>query len=169
MIQIEKLRSRDELRGLVSAAKQDGKRVVFTNGCFDILHPGHVVYLKKAAELGDVLILALNSDTSVKQLKGPTRPILNEHERAVTMSGLESITWLVLFNETRVTSLLECLKPDVWVKGGDYTLESLDAGEREMAQSLGIQVRFIPPVEGISTTSILERIERALKQDRGEA
>ncbi|NSW57394.1 MAG: adenylyltransferase/cytidyltransferase family protein [Armatimonadetes bacterium] len=158
---VSKLRSRDEVRRIIEEAKARGERVVFTNGCFDLLHPGHVVYLAQARELGDMLVLALNSDASVRSLKGPTRPIMNEQERALTMSGLASVSWIVLFDEKRVVGLLDELRPTVWAKGGDYTLDTLDQDERRMAESHGIEIALIPPVEGISTTGILERIEQA--------
>jgi D-beta-D-heptose 7-phosphate kinase/D-beta-D-heptose 1-phosphate adenosyltransferase len=156
-----KLRSREELAAIVSAARTAGKRVVFTNGCFDLIHPGHVTYLAQARALGDALIVALNSDVSVQTLKGPTRPILRQDERVMILSALESVSWVTIFDETRITGLLEMLKPDVWAKGGDYTLESLDQGERRMADSLGCEIALIPPVEGISTTDIVHRIEEA--------
>lgn len=159
MQRFSKQKTREEVRDLVRAAQAEGKRVVFTNGCFDILHPGHVVYLAQAAALGDVLVLALNSDQSVRNLKGPTRPIQNETERAVTMSGLESVKWILVFDELRVTGILEDLRPDVWAKGGDYTLDTLDQEERRMADDLGIEIALIPPVQGVSTTGIIERIE----------
>ncbi|MCE5218036.1 PfkB family carbohydrate kinase [bacterium] len=156
-----KLRSREELARIVQAAKAQGKKIAFTNGCFDLIHPGHVTYLRQAAELGDALIVALNSDSSVQSLKGPTRPILKQDERAMILSALESVTWITIFDEQRVTGLLEELKPDVWVKGGDYTLDSLDQGERRMADSLGCQIALIPPIEGVSTTDIVHRIAEA--------
>jgi D-beta-D-heptose 7-phosphate kinase / D-beta-D-heptose 1-phosphate adenosyltransferase len=154
-----KLRSRDELARIVALAKAQGKKVVFTNGCFDLIHPGHVSYLRQAADLGDILIVALNSDSSVQALKGPTRPILKQDERVMIMSALESVSWVTVFEETRITSLLDELRPDVWAKGGDYTLESLDQVERQMAESIGCRIALIPPVEGISTSDIVQRIE----------
>lgn len=159
-----KLRSRGELAEIVRTAQAQGKKIVFTNGCFDLIHPGHVTYLQQAAELGDALIVALNSDSSVQALKGPTRPILKQDERVMILSALESVAWVTVFDETRVTNLLNELRPDVWVKGGDYTIESLDAGEREAAQAQGIEIALIPPIEGISTSGIVERIEEARRR-----
>lgn len=164
-MEVSKLRSREEVRQIIEQARARGERVVFTNGCFDLLHPGHVVYLAQARALGDMLVLALNSDASVRGLKGPTRPIMNEQERALTMSGLASVSWIVLFDEQRVVGLLDQLRPNVWAKGGDYTLETLDQDERRMADSHGIEIALIPPVEGISTTGILERIEQARQRE----
>jgi D-beta-D-heptose 7-phosphate kinase/D-beta-D-heptose 1-phosphate adenosyltransferase len=163
-----KLCSREELVELVNAARAAGKRVVFTNGCFDLIHPGHVTYLVQARALGDALIVALNSDASVQSLKGPTRPILRQDERVMILSALESVTWVTIFDEMRVTGLLELLKPDVWAKGGDYTLDTLDQGERRMAESIGCEIALIPPVQGISTTDIVRRIEEArrIEQER---
>ncbi len=160
----EKLCSRDELATLVHAARAQGKKVVFTNGCFDLIHPGHVTYLQQAARLGDALIVALNSDASVQSLKGPSRPILKQDERVMIMAALECVTWVTVFDEKRVTGLLDELTPDVWVKGGDYTIDSLDAGERAAAQRQGTQIALIPPVAGISTTDIVRRIEEAGKR-----
>lgn len=162
-----KLHSREELAARVRAAQARGKRVAFTNGCFDIIHPGHVIYLQQARDVADALIVALNSDSSVRALKGPSRPILNQDERTMILSALESVTWVTVFDETRVTSLLRELRPDVWVKGGDYTVETLDAGEREAAQDCGIEIALIPPVEGISTTDIVRRIEQGQGPDKG--
>jgi len=162
-----KLHSREELAAIVRAAQANGKRVAFTNGCFDLLHPGHVTYLQQAADLADGLIVALNSDLSVRTLKGPTRPILKQDERVMILSALESVSWITLFDETRITGLLETIRPDIWVKGGDYTLESLDADERAMAERHGCEIVLIPPVEGISTTGIVERIEAAKKLAAG--
>lgn len=167
MLEPAKLRTREQLKELTQAAQEEGRNVVFTNGCFDLLHPGHVVYLQQAAELGDELILALNSDSSVRRLKGPTRPILNEKERALALDGLESITWIVIFDELRVTNLLNELKPDIWTKGGDYTIDTLDRSERQAAEANGTQIVLIPPVEGLSTTNILERIDDLREADSG--
>jgi D-beta-D-heptose 7-phosphate kinase/D-beta-D-heptose 1-phosphate adenosyltransferase len=159
-----KLHSRDELAAIVRAAQAGGKRIAFTNGCFDLLHPGHVTYLQQAADVADGLIVALNSDVSVRTLKGPTRPILKQDERVMILSALESVRWITLFDETRITDLLDTIRPDFWVKGGDYTLDSLDAGERAMADKHGCEIVLIPPVEGISTTGIMERIEEAKRR-----
>lgn len=161
-----KLRTLAELQGIVAAARSRGQRIAFTNGCFDLLHPGHVTYLQQAAQVADALIVALNSDASVRALKGPTRPILSQDERAMILSALESVTWVTIFDERRVTGLLEALRPDVWVKGGDYTLETLDQEERAVVEGYGGEIVLIPPVEGISTTGIVERIEGARRQAR---
>ena len=155
-----KFHSREALARIVAVARAEGQTVVFTNGCFDLLHPGHVVYLQQARELGDALVVALNSDSSVQQLKGPTRPILNENERIMIMSALESVTWVTLFEEKRVDQVLGEVKPTIWVKGEDY-LHTLDPGERAVAESVGTEIKFLPLVEGISTSGIVERIEEA--------
>jgi D-beta-D-heptose 7-phosphate kinase / D-beta-D-heptose 1-phosphate adenosyltransferase len=162
-----KLRSRQELAQIVRRAKSLGKKVVFTNGCFDILHPGHVTYLRQAAELGDALIVALNSDASVQALKGPSRPILKQDERVMILSALEAVTWVTVFDEQRVDGLLGDLQPDIWVKGGDYTLETLNRAERDVCLGYGGHIELIPPVEGVSTTGIVERIENARRQESG--
>jgi D-glycero-beta-D-manno-heptose 1-phosphate adenylyltransferase len=109
-------------------------------------------------------VVGLNSDQSVQTLKGPTRPILRQDERALVLSALESVSWVVIFDETRITGLLETLEPSVWVKGGDYTIESLDLGERQAAAAHGVEIALIPVVPGVSTTDIVHRIE----QSRGD-
>ncbi len=161
-----KLRSRSELAAIVAAMKAQGKVVVFTNGCFDLIHTGHVSYLQAARARGDALVVALNSDASVRSLKGPTRPILSEDERVMILSALESVTWVMVFEEQRVTDLLAALKPTVWVKGGDYDLDTLDQRERAAAEANGVRIEFLPLVEGISTTGIVERIEEARRREK---
>jgi D-beta-D-heptose 7-phosphate kinase/D-beta-D-heptose 1-phosphate adenosyltransferase len=137
--------------------RKAGAHVVFTNGCFDILHPGHVTYLEAARALGDILVVGLNSDRSVQTLsKGPGRPILAEDERAVILSGLRAVDYVVVFDEPTPLKLIETIVPDVLVKGGDWPLESIVG--RNVVEAAGGEVRTIPFVEGKSTTGIIERI-----------
>ena len=132
------------------------KKIVFTNGCFDILHAGHVRYLSAAKEFGDILIVGLNNDSSVKMLKGENRPINPENDRAEVLLGLKAVDHVVLFGEKTAESLISEVKPDIYVKGGDYTLETLP--EAKIVQSYGGRVEFIPMVEGRSTTNVIKKI-----------
>ena len=136
--------------------KTAGKRVVFTNGCFDLLHPGHVRYLSAARDLGDALIVGLNSDRSVRALKGPGRPILTEPERAEVISALASVDYVIVFDEETPFDLIVALKPDVLVKGGDWSLDRI-VGRVEV-ESDGGRVLTIPFVDGSSTSDIVRRI-----------
>ena len=135
------------------AAKQ---RVVFTNGCFDILHAGHVRYLAQARALGDCLVLGLNSDASVRRLKGESRPVNAELDRAAVLSALRSVDFIVLFDEPTAEDLIEKVRPAVYAKGGDYTRETLP--EAKIVEKYGGEVRFIDLVPGRSTTKIIEKI-----------
>src|SRR5581483_3754785 len=142
-----KLGSREEASRLVSGQRLKGRKIVFTNGCFDILHPGHVDYLMKARDLGEFLVLGLNSDDSVKRLnKAPNRPVNNETARAAVMAGLVCIDLIVIFNEDTPLELIKTLKPDVLVKGNDWALEKI-VGYKEVKESGG-DVLTIPLLEG---------------------
>ncbi len=137
--------------------KREGHRIVFTNGCFDILHPGHIDLLSKAADQGDRLIVGLNSDLSVKRLeKGPERPLVDERSRALVLTSLEMVDGVVIFEEDTPFELIQLLRPDVLVKGGDYEKEEVVG--REIVERNGGQVVLIPLLEGYSTSSIVERI-----------
>ena len=136
--------------------RADGKRVVFTNGCFDLLHPGHVRYLSEARALGDVLIVALNSDSSVRALKGAGRPIMSEKERAEVMAALEAVDYVTIFSQETPRDLIASLLPDVLVKGGDWPTEMIVG--REEVEAAGGSVFSLPLVEGSSTTDIIQRI-----------
>jgi rfaE bifunctional protein nucleotidyltransferase chain/domain len=134
----------------------ESKRVVFTNGCFDLLHPGHVRYLAAARALGDALVVGLNSDISVRALKGVGRPILNEQERAEVLSALESVNYLTIFAEETPRELIARLLPDVLVKGGDWAVEQIIG--REEVEAAGGEVISLPFLEGCSTSEIIERV-----------
>jgi D-beta-D-heptose 7-phosphate kinase/D-beta-D-heptose 1-phosphate adenosyltransferase len=131
--------------------------VVFTNGCFDLLHPGHVEYLAQARALGDVLVVALNSDASVRRLKGAGRPLVVEADRAAVLAGLRSVDAVTLFDEDTPLELISALLPDVLVKGGDYDLDGIVG--RNVVERAGGDVRVLPFVEGYSTTDILTRLK----------
>ena len=137
---------------------QGGQKVVFTNGCFDILHAGHVTYLEAAKAQGDVLVLGLNTDESVRRLKGPERPINSELDRAKVVGALKAVDYVVLFGEQTAEAVIAEVKPDVYVKGGDYTLDTLP--EAKIVQSYGGKVAFIDMVEGRSTTNIINKIKK---------
>lgn len=139
-------------------AKRNGRRVVFTNGCFDLLHPGHIQILERARALGDVLIVGLNSDSSVRELKGAGRPVLPEAERAEILAGLECVDAVVIFEELTPRHVIAALLPDVLVKGGDWPGDQIVG--REEVEAAGGRVVSIPVVPGYSTTAILERIRK---------
>ena len=153
----KKIKNREELKEIVKQLRSSDMKIVFTNGCFDILHLGHVRYLKEAKNLGDVLIVGLNSDASVKKLKGFPRPYLPEHERAEILASLESVDYVVVFNENRPDNLIKIVKPAFHVKGGDYKISELP--ERDIVKKFGGEIIVIPPVEGKSTTNIVEKIK----------
>ncbi len=153
---VEKILNRSDLSIVINNLKKQGKKIVFTNGCFDILHPGHVTYLDKAKKLGDVLVLGLNSDASVKRLKGKNRPVLNQDERATIISHLEMVDFICIFDEDTPYELISLVKPDVLVKGGDWSVENIVG--KDIVESYGGLVINIPYIEGKSTTGIIERI-----------
>ena len=135
-----------------------GKNLVATNGCFDLLHLGHVRYLQAARALGDALVVGLNGDQSVRELKGPGRPINDEKTRAEMLAALECVDLVTIFSEIRATQFLEAAAPAIYAKGGDYSSETLDAEERVILQKLGAEIRIIPFEEGYSTSGLLERV-----------
>ena len=145
--------------------RRDGKQVVFTNGCFDLLHPGHVRYLREARSLGDLLVVALNSDASVRLLKGAGRPILNQDERAEVIAALEVVDYVTIFDEETPRELIARLLPDVLVKGGDWPVESIVG--REEVEAAGGRVLSLPYLQGSSTSSIVERIRGNRDPDSG--
>ena len=145
----------ERIEEFAATLRAAGQRIVFTNGCFDILHAGHVRYLAAARALGDVLILGLNSDASVRRLKGETRPVNREADRAEVVGALASVDYVVIFGEDTAEELIAKVQPAVYAKGGDYTLETLP--EARIVESYGGEVAFIPLVEGKSTTNIIAR------------
>lgn len=150
--------SQDEIVKIVREGQRNGKTYAATNGCFDILHVGHVRYLQKTKSLADYSIVMLNSDKSVKLIKGDSRPINNQDDRAEILTALSCIDYVVLFEEKSPASLLEKIKPDIYTKGADYTLETLP--EREIVERNGIRVEFIDFVQGKSTTNIINKINK---------
>ena len=152
----QKIKDRKKLMGIIKELRAKGKRIVFTNGCFDLLHIGHVRYLEEAKALGDVLIVGVNSDTSVRKLKGPQRPILPEEERTEILSGLGCVDYVTLFGETDPLKLITSLHPDVLVKGGDWTKEQIVG--REVVERSGGEVVIIPFVGKASTSNLIDTI-----------
>jgi rfaE bifunctional protein nucleotidyltransferase chain/domain len=145
--------------GLASERLQrSGKQLVLTNGCFDLLHVGHVRYLRAARELGAALVVAVNGDASVRMLKGPSRPLNSELERAEVLASLGCVDFVTIFQEVRVSGVIRAVRPQIYVKGGDYTPESLDPGERTALEEVGAAVRILQFVEGKSTTTLLKKI-----------
>jgi formyltetrahydrofolate-dependent phosphoribosylglycinamide formyltransferase len=149
----------EEVRDFRTALNKQGMKMVFTNGVFDILHVGHVRYLRQARELGHALVVALNADASVRALKGPTRPINNQEDRAEVLRALSCVDAVVLFEEERATRLIEAIRPHIYTKGGDYTVESLNPEERAALERVGAQIQILPLVEGRSTTATLQKLQ----------
>ncbi len=147
------------VRRLRDTLDQEGKKLVFTNGCFDLLHAGHVRYLEQARALGDAMVVALNSDESVRALKGPDRPLNTECDRAEVMSALRAVDAVVVFDDERATSLIEAIRPHVYAKGGDYTVESLNREERTALEVAGTQISILPLVPGRSTTRTINKMQ----------
>ena len=139
---------------------RSNRKVVVTNGCFDLLHPGHVLYLEAARAFGDALLVGLNGDESVRELKGPGRPVNNQEDRALVLSALESVTAVCVFNEPTACCFLNRARPDIYVKGGDYSLQSLNQEERRLVEQHGGRVEILPLTPGKSTTRLLEKISR---------
>lgn len=154
----DKIIAWDDLPAWREAFRRRGQKLVVTNGCFDLLHLGHVSYLESARNAGDALLIGVNSDDAVRQLKGPTRPINAEFDRAAVLSALQSVDGVCIFREQRATRFLEHAQPDIYVKGGDYTLDTLDPEERHLVEKMGGKIIILPIVPGRSTTATLERI-----------
>jgi rfaE bifunctional protein nucleotidyltransferase chain/domain len=154
---MEQLVTHDGLAPLGSSYRADEKKLVLTNGCFDLLHTGHVRYLQQARELGDALVVAVNSDASVRELKGPLRPLNDEQERAEVLAALRCVDHVTVFTGKRVTEVIRELRPSIYAKGGDYTLETLDPEERAALEEVGAEIRLLALVPGKSTTSLLEK------------
>ena len=152
----EKIKEREDLQRVLENLKANGKRIVFTNGCFDLLHIGHLRYLEKAKALGDLLVVGINNDLSVQRLKGPERPILPLAERMEILSGLECVDYVIAFDESTPLELISFLRPTLLVKGGDWTKETTVG--REVVEGLGGEVVILPFLEGNSTTNIIQTI-----------
>lgn len=159
-----KLIDRTTLSTIANNEKTAGKTLVFTNGCFDLLHVGHVRYLASARALGDCLIIGLNSDTSVRNLKGPTRPVNCQEDRAEVLAALAAVDYVVIFDEVTAEALIAAIKPDIYAKGGDYTIDTLP--ESKTVAAYGGKVVLLPEVPGRSSSNIIKKLSAI--DDRGE-
>ncbi|MGA3169597.1 MAG: adenylyltransferase/cytidyltransferase family protein [Chthoniobacteraceae bacterium] len=154
---LDKLKTAKEMASIRDALGAMGRKLVFTNGVFDLLHVGHVRYLQEARALGDALMVAVNGDASVRALKGPTRPINGEHDRAEVLAALECVSYVTIFSSVRVTELIGQIRPQIYAKGGDYTVDSLDPGERGALEAAASEIRILALAPGKSTTAIIEK------------
>jgi rfaE bifunctional protein nucleotidyltransferase chain/domain len=154
---MEKVLNKENFESIIKSIKDNGQTIVLTNGCFDILHIGHARYLKEAKKLGDYLFIGINSDDSVKKLKGPDRPLNNQNDRAELLSYFSDVDYLIIFEEDTADNLITLIKPDIYVKGGDYTKESLP--ESKTLDLVGSNIAFISFVDGYSTTKLIEKIK----------
>ncbi len=155
---MNKVVSGAELANAAKKLRHDGKRLVATNGCFDLLHVGHVRYLKAARALGDALAVGINGDDSVRALKGDGRPLNKERDRAEVLAALECVDFVTVFPEVRATEFLEQVRPAIYAKGGDYKPETLNAEERAALDTIGAEIRIIPYEAGYSTTELIEQM-----------
>ncbi len=159
----ENLKTSEELKEIVEGFKREGKKIVFTNGCYDIIHKGHIYVLKRMSELGDIFIVAINSDESVRRFKGSGRPINNELDRAFVVGGIKGVDYVIIFDEDNPLELIKELKPDIHVKGGTGLFERMKE-ERELVEIYGGEMILLDLVEGYSSTDLIEKIKE-LKKD----
>lgn len=153
-----KILTLEELARVSEELRHDGQKLVATNGCFDLLHVGHVRYLQAARALGARLVVGVNGDASVRALKGEARPLNSEHDRAEVLAALSCVDYVTIFPEVRATDFLARARPAIYAKGGDYTPESLNAEERRVLAEIGCEIRIIPFEQGYSTTGLIERM-----------
>jgi len=156
----EKIIPWEKLPDWRAACRASGKRLVVTNGCFDLLHLGHVTYLENARNHGDALLVGVNADASVRQLKGPERPVNSEADRAAVLAALESVSAICIFTDRIATRFLAAAQPDIYVKGGDYTIETVNQEERRIVENGGGKIIIVPVVPGKSTTALLKKISQ---------
>ena len=156
----EKILDPDQLAAIADSMRAQNRKLVLTNGCFDLLHTGHVRYLQAARALGDALVVAINGDDSVRALKGEGRPLNTERDRAEVVAALECVDHVVTFPEVRVTSLLEKVRPAIYVKGGDYTPATLHPEEGAALEKIGAEIRILPFERGYSTSSLIEKMKK---------
>ena len=151
----------EELGRISETLRGEGRKLVVTNGCFDLLHLGHVRYLQSARSLGDALAVGVNGDASVRALKGESRPLNNEHDRAEVLAGLACVDYVAIFPGVRATRFLEQVRPAIYVKGGDYTPDTLNPEERRALEQAGAEIKIIPFEQGYSTSALIERMNCA--------
>jgi len=154
----EKVLSAEGLLPWRESMRQAGKKLVVTNGCFDLLHLGHATYLESARQQGDALLVGVTSDSGVRALKGPGRPLNTEQDRAALLAALQSVDAVHVFPEQTATRFLRDVRPDIYVKGGDYTLETINQEERRLIESMGGRILILPAVPGQSTSALLKRM-----------
>ncbi|MFZ1219710.1 MAG: adenylyltransferase/cytidyltransferase family protein [Chthoniobacterales bacterium] len=157
----DKIVNADQLKAIGEKMRASGRKLVLTNGCFDLLHAGHVRYLQAARALGDALAVAINGDESVRALKGDGRPLNRAADRAEVVAALACVDYVTIFAETRATDLLAKIQPAIYVKGGDYTRETLDPDERTALEQANAEIRIVPFEKGYSTSSVMEKIRKA--------
>jgi D-beta-D-heptose 7-phosphate kinase / D-beta-D-heptose 1-phosphate adenosyltransferase len=157
-LQADKLMSMEKLKAAIQKEQAAGKKIVWTNGCYDIMHVGHILYLEKARALGDALVVGLNSDASVKKSKGPNRPIIEENQRAKLLTSLICVDYVVMFDDQSPIRLIGELEPDIYAKGGDYTIDTINQEERRLVESYGGEISLLPGIDGMSTSHIIDRI-----------
>lgn len=156
----DKVISWEQLSAWREALRAKGRKLVVTNGCFDLLHRGHVTYLESARAEGDALLVGVNADASVSELKGPQRPVNCESDRAAVLAALESVDGVCIFTDRTALRLLTTVQPDIYAKGGDYTIDTINQEERRLVEKLGGKVVVLPVVPGKSTTALLEKISK---------
>ena len=156
--------NKNEISILIKKIRNERKKIIFTNGCFDILHVGHVKFLEKAKSLGDVLIVGINNDSSVSRLKGLGRPLINDQERSKIVASLNSVDYVIVFNEDTPTELISQIKPDIHVKGGDYEIDNLP--ERSEVLKYGGKIEILPLYEGKSTTNLIKKIRDDFRNEK---
>jgi len=155
---MKKLKNLSELVQIREQARLRHQKVVWTNGCYDILHAGHVLYLQSAKQLGDLLILGLNSDASVRQSKGPSRPIIDQEQRAIVLDALSCVDYIALFDDPSPYNMIAALQPDIYAKGGDYTLDTINQAERRLVEGYGGEIALLRGIDGLSTTAVIKKI-----------
>ncbi len=156
----KKIMSMDSLLQWREQLRNKGKKLVVTNGCFDILHRGHVEYLFKSRAQGDALLVALNSGASTKALKGPSRPVNDQDSRAILLGSLYFVDGVYIFDSSRCTAIFEQVKPDIYVKGADYNIDTINKEEKAVLQSAGVEIRFVELTPGFSTTAIIAKMNK---------
>ncbi|MCU0646205.1 MAG: adenylyltransferase/cytidyltransferase family protein [bacterium] len=157
---MNKLVTLEQLNKIIGRARSEGKKFAWTNGCFDIIHAGHVDYLERSKAYGDFLVVGLNSDASVKKLKGELRPIFSELDRAKVLCSIVYLDYVVIFSDKSPINMIELLQPDYYIKGGDYTIDTIDQDERKVVEDYGGEIVLLPMVAGVSSSIIVEKIKK---------
>jgi len=163
-VQLNPVVNEEQLLRIVKTTRAAGGKIVWTNGCFDLLHAGHIRYLRQAKELGDLLIVGLNSDRSVAQWKSPERPFVPQEYRLEVLAAIRYVDYVILFDERSPIRLLRLLQPDVYVKGGDYTIDTIDQAERRVVEGYGGSIVILPKVEGLSTSDLARRVSEVMRR-----